>query len=277
MVAALGRIEGLRIAEPGEFSWRAFANGKMDLSEVEGLADLVDAETEAQREQALRMAGGNLRRECEAVRSLLLDALATVEMCLDFSDVEGVDDSAIQSSLRAVEAARLRIAGAVSDLPRASCLREGFSVAIVGPPNVGKSTLINTLAGRDVAITSPVAGTTRDVIEVFMELRGYPVVFVDTAGIRPTADPVEREGVERAKRRAETADLVLWLQDEECSLASSTGRAVYRVHTKVDLCANGKGGVNVDGQFSVSAKTGAGIKELLTSIGDLAEESHVQF
>ena len=212
---ALILVPGLRPAEPGEFAWRAFVNGKVDLSEVEGLADLVDAETEAQRRQAQRIAGGALHRECEAIRSMLLNAMAKIEAQIDFSDVEDAENLTVNTVKHAARTARDRIDRALAGAKSAGRLREGFVVVIAGPPNVGKSTLMNALAGRDVAITSPYAGTTRDLIEVLLDLRGYPVILVDTAGIRDADDPVEREGVARALRRAKHADLTLWLDDQD--------------------------------------------------------------
>src|SRR5215475_9280390 len=213
LVRALALVPGLRPADPGEFAWRAFMNGKIDLTEVEGLADLVEAETEAQRRQAQNIAGGALSRECEAIRSKLLEAMAAVETQIDFTDVEDASDFTLESVRDAARAALERIDRALLTADSAQRLREGFTVVIAGPPNVGKSTLMNALARRDVAITSPIPGTTRDLIEVFLDLRGYPVILVDTAGIRESQDPIEQEGVARARRRAETADLTLWLDD----------------------------------------------------------------
>src|SRR5271166_6892537 len=210
---ALALVPGLRLADPGEFAWRAFVNGKIDLSEVEGLADLVEAETEAQRRQAQRIAGGALSRECDAIRTSLIEAMASVEAQIDFSDVEDADSLTLDSVKRAARAAIERIDRALATADAAGRLREGFTVVIAGPPNVGKSTLMNALAGRDVAITSQIPGTTRDLIEVNLDLRGYPVTLVDTAGIRDSSDPIEQEGVARARRRAESADLMLWLDD----------------------------------------------------------------
>src|SRR5271165_6128043 len=214
VVKALALVPGLRLAEPGEFAWRAFVNGKIDLSEVEGLADLIEAETEAQRRQAQRIAGGALRRECEEIRSILIAAMAAVETQIDFSDVEDVHDLTLETAKRALHQALARIDRALAGALAGHRVREGFVIVIAGPPNVGKSTLLNALVGRDVAITSPFAGTTRDAIEIFLDLGGYPVILVDTAGIRVAEDPIEREGVERAKRHAKNADLTLWLDDK---------------------------------------------------------------
>ena len=234
-VRALAGIPGLRAAEPGEFAWRAFVNGKIDLAQVEGLADLVEAETEAQRRQAQRIAGGALSRECEAIRASLIEAMATVEAQIDFSDVEDADGLTLDSVKGAARAAIERIDRALATADAGERLREGFTIVIAGPPNVGKSTLINALAGREVAITSPIPGTTRDLIEVFLDLRGYPVTLVDTAGIRDSADPIEQEGVARARRRAESADLTLWLDDGLGGQTPGEGFPVLGVRTKIDL------------------------------------------
>lgn len=270
MARALMRVPGLRPAEPGEFAWRAFVNGKLDLSAVEGLADLVDAETEAQRRQAHRIAGGALRRECEAIRSLLLSAMASLEAQIDFSDVEDADALTLKTVQQTARAAVERIERALASASGAGRLREGFVTVIAGPPNVGKSTLMNALAGRDVAITSPFAGTTRDPIEVFLDLRGYPVVLVDTAGIRETEDPVEQEGVARALRRAAHADLTLWLNDASAAPPPILEGDALIVRTKVDLLKTAPSPESV--QFAISAKTGEGVDKLLDAIGNLAEE-----
>ena len=212
-VAALGKIPGLRPADPGEFALRAFENGKMDLSQVEGLADLVDAETAAQRRQALRIADGALSREADALRERTLDAMAALEIQIDFSDVDEAD-AVIFEAVRAPAAEALaRIDVALASARAGERLREGLTIVIAGPPNAGKSTLMNALARRDVAIVSAIPGTTRDAIEVALDLDGYPVTLVDTAGLRETEDPLEREGIARARRRAASADLTLWLSD----------------------------------------------------------------
>jgi tRNA modification GTPase len=268
---ALAIVPGLRLAEPGEFAWRAFVNGKIDLAEVEGLADLVEAETEAQRRQAQRIAGGALSRECEAIRASLLEAMATVEAQIDFSDIEDADGLTLEAVNRAARAAIERIDRALATADAAERLREGFTVVIAGPPNVGKSTLMNALAGREVAITSPIAGTTRDLIEVFLDLRGYPVTLVDTAGIRDSADPIEQEGVARARRRARSADLTLWLDDGSGGPMPSVGSPVLNVLTKIDLLGT-DAPASAAAKFAISAKTGAGVDRLLDALADLAEE-----
>jgi tRNA modification GTPase len=272
VVKALSLIPGMRLAEPGEFAWRAFINGKIDLSEVEGLADLVEAETEAQRRQAQRIAGGALSRECHAIRTGLLDAMAIVETQIDFSDIEDASDFTLESIRGAARAAIERIDRALATADSAARLREGFTVVIAGPPNVGKSTLMNALAGRDVAITSPIPGTTRDLIEVFLDLRGYPVMLVDTAGIRESDDPIEQEGVARARRRAESADMTLWLNDGgEGQTTPNLESFTLTVRTKIDLNGTDSSAANRDG-LAISAKSGAGVDRLLDAIADLAEE-----
>jgi tRNA modification GTPase len=270
MTHALMTLPGLRPAEAGEFAWRAFVNGKMDLSAVEGLADLVDAETEGQRRQALQIAGGALRRECDAIRLTLLTAMATIEACLDFADE--VDDLSIQEVMKAVTTASARVGIALESANKARRLRTGFTVVIAGFPNVGKSTLMNALAGREVAITSPRAGTTRDAIEVFLDLRGYPVVMIDTAGIRLTDDPIESQGVERARERAKSADLVLWLRDDDnhgTPTTEYTKSPIWVVQTKGDERTYAA----PKGSRLISARTGDGISDLLSDIGDFAEEN----
>jgi tRNA modification GTPase len=271
VVKALALIPDLRLAEPGEFTWRAFMNGKIDLSEVEGLADLVEAETEAQRQQAQRIADGALSRECEAIRTSLLEAMAAVETQIDFTDVEDASDFTLESVRSAARAVIERVDRALATADSAARLRDGFTVVIAGAPNVGKSTLMNALAGRDVAITSPVPGTTRDLIEVFLDLRGYPVILVDTAGIRDTPDPIEREGVARARRRAESADLTLWLDDGGASLAPSLESPTLLVRTKTDLKEVHASPAGAE-ELAISATTGAGVDRLLDAIADLAEE-----
>jgi tRNA modification GTPase len=271
VVKALVLIPGLRLAEPGEFAWRAFVNGKLDLSEVEGMVDLVEAETEAQRRQAQRIAGGALSRECQAIRASLLEAMASVEAQIDFSDVEDADGVTLGAVKGAARAAIERIERALAAAGAAERLREGFTVVIAGPPNVGKSTLMNALAGREVAITSPIPGTTRDLIEVFLDLNGYPVILVDTAGIRDSADPIEQEGVARARRRAESADLTLWLDDGSGAPAPGVGSPILSVRTKIDRLEPG-GPASPTAKFAISAKTGAGVDRLLDALADLAEE-----
>jgi tRNA modification GTPase len=270
IVEALALLRGMRPAEPGEFALRAFENGRLDLSQVEGLADLVDAQTQAQRRQALRIAGGALTRESEAIRALLVEAMAQIEAQIDFSDQEDVDADAFGRAHDLVASAADRIRRTLASAQSGERLRDGFNVVIAGPPNVGKSTLMNAIARRDVSIVSSTPGTTRDPIEVQLDLRGFPVNLVDTAGIRDTEDPIEKEGIARARRRADEADLTLWLSDSADAFAPSGGeqRPVLPVRTKIDLA----GDDSSPGSIAVSARTGQGIDRLLDAIADVAEE-----
>ncbi len=218
----------------------AFDNGKLDLTAVEGLADLIHADTEAQRRQAVRQLQGQLGDRAENWRLRLIEAMALAEAGIDFSDEA---DVAADVTVRALDAARLlqqEVAALLAEGRRGERLRDGLVVAIAGPPNAGKSTLLNRIARREVAIVSPHAGTTRDVIEVHLDLEGYPVTLLDTAGIREADDPVEREGVARARARAAAADLVLWLTDGEGTNPDSgppqgSGPEIWSISTKIDL------------------------------------------
>ena len=213
VLAALHRLPGFRPAEAGEFTRRAFENGRLDLTAVEGLADLIGAETEAQRRQAYRQLKGMLGDRAETWRGRLIQALALVEAGIDFSDEADVPDELIRPALAIARELHDEIANALAQAGRGERLRDGLVVAIAGPPNAGKSTLLNRIAKREAAIVSPFAGTTRDVIEVHLDLGGYPVTLLDTAGMRDTDDPVEQEGVRRARERAAAADLVLWVTE----------------------------------------------------------------
>jgi tRNA modification GTPase len=273
---ALGRIDGLRPAEPGEFTRRAFENGRLDLTAVEGLADLIFAETEAQRRQAYRQLAGTLGQRVENWRTRLIEAQALVEAGIDFSDEGDVPATLLAPALAAARSLREEIAAALADDKRGERLREGLVIAIAGPPNAGKSSLLNRLAQRDVAIVTPHAGTTRDVIEVHLDLRGYPVTLLDTAGIRDTRDPVEQEGVRRAQERAAAADLVLWVTDAAAERGDGCrhegtapdGR-VWQVRNKIDLVGRGAKPTpraRPDEAFAVSALTGAGLAELIEAL-----------
>jgi tRNA modification GTPase len=204
---------GARPAEAGEFTRRAFQNGKMDLTEAEGLADLIDAETEGQREQALSQMTGALRSLYEDWREQLISVLAAIEGEVDFPDEEDVPDTLSDTAGPPLEALSQALAQHLDDGRRGERVREGFSIALIGEPNAGKSTLLNALARRDAAIVTDIPGTTRDVVEVRLVLGGFPVIIADTAGLRDAADQVEAEGVKRALKRAESADLRLGVVD----------------------------------------------------------------
>jgi tRNA modification GTPase len=265
VLRALGRLPGLVPAEPGAFTRRAFLNGRMDLSAVEGLADLIDAETEAQRRQAMRQLDGALGRHVEAWRTSLLDALAATEAALDFSDEGDVDADALpQASLAVVVRVRNGIRAALADGRRGERLRDGYTVVLAGPPNAGKSTLLNALARRDAAIVSAIPGTTRDAIEVRCDLGGLPVVLVDTAGLRESSDVIEAEGVARTRRRMESADLVLWLAGPGDPIERPHSHTLV-VRTKADLVAAASGGA-----LAISALTGAGLDRLLNALQEAA-------
>src|ERR1700752_1480112 len=234
--AALSAIEHVRPAEPGEFSRRAFENGKIDLTEAEGLDDLIHADTDRQRRQALRQLKGLLGDKARDWRGRLIEASALIEAGIDFSDEGDVPAELIAPALERIKALQAEILEVLAAEGRSERLRDGLVVAIAGPPNVGKSTLINQLARREVAIVSPHAGTTRDVIEVQLDLDGYPVTVIDTAGIRETDDPVEQEGVRRARARAAESDLVLWLVDAQHETDRQKDAApLWTVRNKIDL------------------------------------------
>ena len=285
VLAALGRIEGLRPAEAGEFTRRAFENGRLDLTAVEGLADLIGAETEAQRRQAYRQLKGLLGKRAETWRARMIEALALVEARIDFSDEADVPEDLIGPALNIVQGLRDEIAEALAGAARGERLRDGLVVAIAGPPNAGKSTLLNRIARREAAIVSPLPGTTRDVIEVHLDLDGYPVMLLDTAGIRDSDNPVEQEGVRRARQRASEADLVLWVYDAndisvwgKASPFSGTVTS-WTVSNKVDLLESDKSNEYKSNNefrssnivFSLSAATGLGVAELLAELGNYAK------
>src|SRR5262245_24693470 len=277
--AALSQVEGLRPAEAGEFTRRAFENGKFDLTAVEGLADLVMAETEGQRRQAFRQMTGALGDRAEHWRTQLIEALALVEARIDFSDESDVPDDLIGPALLAARKLRDDVRAALADDRRGERLREGLLVAIAGPPNAGKSSLLNRMARREAAIVTPFPGTTRDVIEVHLNLDGYPVTLVDTAGIRMTDDPVEQEGVRRAQERAAAADLVLWVTEASHEDADGDrggegrdGRPIWTIRNKIDLLDSESERPAADSLpsrvFALSALTGAGFDHLVACLAE---------
>ena len=276
VLAALGSVAGLRPAEAGEFTRRAFHNGRLDLTQVEGLADLIDAETEAQRRQALRQMEGQLGQRCAAWRQELMRCLAYFEAEIDFPDEQDVPEDVGRSLQQRLMVLASEIGSELSGPPIGERLREGLRVVIAGAPNVGKSSLLNLLAKRDAAIVSAQAGTTRDVIEVHLDLEGYPVILVDTAGLREVDDDIEREGVERARRNVQAADIVVWVGDATVpgameNMGADMDSPALRVINKSDLVDLGvRTAGNGDAAIWVSAKTGAGMDALVEALKEQA-------
>jgi tRNA modification GTPase len=284
VLSALAKLSGLRHAEAGEFTRRSFENGRMDLTAVEGLADLVAAETEAQRRQAYQQLRGLLGDRAETWRQRLIEALALVEAGIDFSDEEDVPKDMMSRALELIRPLGEEISKAAAG--HGERLREGLRVAIAGPPNAGKSTLFNRLARREAAIVSPFPGTTRDVLELHLDLGGYPVTILDTAGIRATSDPIEREGVRRATEQAANADLVLWVTEatgmERADLSQRSAvqlppnAVAWLVVNKVDLLT-GTERQKIESEFAkdktvnlISAATGLGLDELVNILSGFA-------
>ena len=282
VLKALGTVAGCRLAEPGEFTRRAFENGKLDLTGVEALGDLIFAETSAQRRQAFRQLIGLIGDRAEAWRGRLIEALALVEARIDFSDEADVPEDLIAPAAAIARSLRDEIAAALADGRRGERLRDGLVVAIAGPPNAGKSTLFNRLARREAAIVSPYAGTTRDVIEVHLDLDGYPLTILDTAGIRGSCEPVEQEGIRRARARAAEADLVLWVTDVSAGGRMGTEMAQLKegpphwlIQNKIDLLRSTPAQSKKDEHefiFSLSAKEGEGLEELIAALAQFATD-----
>ncbi|MGE0856773.1 MAG: tRNA uridine-5-carboxymethylaminomethyl(34) synthesis GTPase MnmE [Hyphomicrobiaceae bacterium] len=278
VLEALSLFPDMRPAEPGEFARRAFANGKLDLLQAEGLADLIDAETDAQRRQALAQSGGRLSERYDGWRHQLIEASALVEAAIDFSDEADVAHDAFQQARVQAETLRGEIERHLADGHRGEILRSGFRVVIAGPPNVGKSSLLNALARRDAAIVSAEAGTTRDPIEVRLDLEGLPVVVTDTAGIRETDGSVEREGIRRSVARAADAELILWLTDTgspEVVLPQDllpVADRVLPVLNKIDLLTGGQAQSLPDDMMAISVAKGSGLTDLTRRIASIAVE-----
>lgn len=245
--------EGLRLADAGEFTRRALENGRIDLAQVEGLSDLIESETEAQRKQALRVFSGELGKKVDGWRSMLIEAASLLEATIDFADEE-VPVDVTPDVLNLLTQTETEIRSELAGMRASERIREGFEVAIVGPPNAGKSTLLNYLSGRDAAITSEVAGTTRDIIEVRMDVEGLPVTLLDMAGLRETSDVVEKVGVARAEARAVAADL-------RVHLVPKGSRSLLPV-LEMDILAEAKQDTP-DSAFGVSGHTGQGVSELM--------------
>jgi tRNA modification GTPase len=292
LLAALSALAQMRAAEPGEFTRRAFENGKLDLTEAEGLDDLIHADTDRQRRQALRQLKGLLGDRARDWRARIIEASALIEAGIDFSDEGDVSAELLAPARERIMALLDEIEEVLAAQGKAERLRDGLVVAIAGPPNVGKSTLINQLARREVAIVSPHAGTTRDVIEVQLDLDGYPVTVIDTAGIRETDDPIEQEGVRRARARADEADLVLWLVDRpEVDRDHDSAAPLWIVRNKIDLdsrsantavsateatdparqLAGWRGGEG-HVEFEISAARGDGVSRLISALVIFAQE-----
>ncbi|RYZ11785.1 MAG: tRNA uridine-5-carboxymethylaminomethyl(34) synthesis GTPase MnmE [Alphaproteobacteria bacterium] len=276
-----------RIADPGEFTRRAFDAGRMDLTQAEAIGDLIDAETEGQRRQAGRLYQGEAARTFEGWRGLLVSAMAALEASIDFPDEADIPGEINLTALEPIETLAADLEAALGDAGRLRSVREGFRVAILGPPNAGKSSLMNRLARREAAIVSPVAGTTRDVVEVRLVLAGYPVWVADTAGLREASDAIEAEGVKRALARAEEADLRIWVSDasdtagdvsrETLAGLDRSGLAEVRpgdlkVLNKADLVGSGAAEAGSGDAFVVSAKTGAGFDAFERRLAQIVRE-----
>jgi len=274
-----------RIAEPGEFTRRAFDSGRMDLTQAEAIGDLIDAETEGQRRQAGRLYQGEAAKLFEGWRGLLVSAMAALEASIDFPDESDIPGEVDLSALEPIEALAAQLEQALGDAGRLSAVREGFRIAILGPPNAGKSSLMNRLAKREAAIVSPIAGTTRDVVEVRLVLAGYPVWIADTAGLREASDVIEAEGVRRALDRAEAADLRIWVRDATADVSRETSASNARIEGAIregDLFILNKadlldGSSRPDGgwegeTFVVSAQSGAGFDGLEKRLAQIVRE-----
>ena len=258
VLRALASVEGLREALPGEFTRRAFENGRIDLTEAEGLADLIEAETESQRKAALALAEGGLSKQIRDWQERLLSLSAEAERAIDYDEDDAGIDPGLLSGVAELEA-ELR---SWLERPRAEMLKDGVRVVVAGPPNAGKSSLLNAIAGQERAIVTDIPGTTRDHIEVPLALAGIPIVLTDTAGLRAAENAVEAFGVARSKALIERANILLWLGDPG---QTPTHERMLRVHSKADL-----GGLVAEGCIAISSVTGAGLAELLDRIAEVA-------
>jgi tRNA modification GTPase len=265
LIRSIAALPGLRLAAAGEFTRRAFLNGKLDLTEVEGLGDLIDAETETQRQQAVARLAGGLSQRVITWRETLLDARAEIEARLDFSDEGDVSEELPASVVTSIEQLSTELSEAIESVGRGRIVREGLRVALAGPPNVGKSSLLNALSRSDLAIVSDEPGTTRDVREVSLDLGGRLVVLVDMAGLRSTESRAEAEGVRRAEAEIARADLVLWLVAPDVDpLDPPLQEPLWTVGTKADLAP-------VRAHYVLSVETGIGVPELLAALATFAE------
>ena len=272
---ALGDLPDVRLARAGEFAQRAFINGRIDLTEAEGLADLIDSETEQQRKQALRQIGGYFKSLIDSWREQTLNALALAEAHFDFADEDDVEAEILTQAVGLARVVVDEITTRLDDARTGERIRDGLVIVIAGAPNAGKSTLLNRIAERDVAIVSDIPGTTRDVLEVRLDLGGYAATLVDTAGIRASNDDIEKEGINRARRYIDNADLVLWLQDVTDVSASEdivSGPVRWRIGTKADLVLPQSLESSVY-DLVVSVKSGDGVNALLKALLRFANET----
>lgn len=277
VIAAAIATRLCRVAEPGEFTRRAFDAGRMDLTQAEAIGDLIDAETEGQRRQAGRLYQGEAARTFEGWRGLLMSAMAALEASIDFPDEADIPGEINLTALEPIEALAAELEAALGDAGRLRSVREGFRIAILGPPNAGKSSLMNRLARREAAIVSPIAGTTRDVVEVRLVLAGYPVWVADTAGLREASDVIEAEGVRRALERAEEADLRIWVFDAaDVSRETPVGAEVrpgdLQVLNKADLLSSAPVEAGGEDVFVVSARSGAGFDGFERRVAQIVRE-----
>ncbi len=257
VLRALGAMTGLRLAEPGEFSRRALHNNRLDLTQIEGVADLVDAQTEGQRRQALRLLQGGFSGRVAEWRDALIHARALIEATIDFSD-DDLPDHLMDEAFSIVASLSEQLRGALRGARAGRIVREGFEVAIIGSPNVGKSSLINLLAGREVALTAPTPGTTRDIIELNCAIRGNLITFLDTAGLRNSADPVEQAGVALARKRAEGADLrvIVW----------APGCPQEPIPSGDDILVWNKADIERGAGINISTLSGEGVDSLMDAL-----------
>lgn len=262
VLATLTALQGIRLAEPGEFTRRAFESGKLDLAAVEGLADLIDSETEWQRRQALRQMDGALGQMAQGWRRNLIEAMALLAAELDFSDEGDVAGPLVADATAIVAGVLAELRAALGSFSAGERVRDGFVVVLAGPPNAGKSSLLNALARREVAIVSPIAGTTRDAIEVRLDLAGLPVILIDTAGLRDTTDAIETEGVRRAQALVARADLVLDLRAVDSDpVRHDIAENAVAIATKADLPER-----PLPGELAISVTSGDGLDGLLATI-----------
>jgi len=265
-IGALTGLEGVRLAQAGEFSRRAFENGKLDLTEIEGIGDLVASETEAQRRQAFQQTRGDLRKIYEAWRTRLVHMRAMIEAELDFSDEEDIPDDISSEGISRIKLLRDEIREHLNDNKAGEIIRDGFKIALMGKPNAGKSSLLNAMAKRDVAIVTHEAGTTRDILDVYLDINGYSVIVSDTAGLRESSSMIEQEGIKRALKRGQEADLIIWLSDinDAHDKPDIDHESILQIFSKDD---NGTMSNN-----AISVKTEYGLGVLEQQIGNIISE-----